>query len=600
MMAMLLQELSELAEERKLSELGEAAENGATGVAQEQMQHKLISMPQPDPSAAARLVLHSSWQGPEGLEFDNIQLPKNLEQIDADEVEHIIASFADGIRLPAQCLMRLLEVSSQVLSREPTVLDLTSRSRVTVVGDLHGSLPCLTEVLRLCGRPSPERAIVFNGDFVDRGKHSTEVLAGILLMKLAHPNDVYCLRGNHEDGFLATVYGFQKEIRMKYPLQHDILWECMKNTFGALPFCARTAEAFILHGGLPSQELSIADIASITSEERNLHSVIKKKAPESKRDLAEILQGLVWSDPVREESGITKNPKRGSAGINFGTDVARNWLKEHGLQYLVRSHQLIYEGWERIDCGEGTALYTVFSAANYPGENGRNKGAILELEYGQPPVPIIYAHPGRLLIEDSHFVADLDRTVMNLVYAHKNRLKEAFLRRSSNGKVSVDAWAEVMKVVLGLDIDWKALQPHLVQTVKRAHQINGGAAKLIDTGLIDSAKFLDRNNLIRWHHQNGISKGSEINDSTLEVLYGNHEQLRAVFEFLDTDGNGTVSREEFWEGMKLLNQRLPPEQQFKDVDKLFSAVDIDRSGEIDPDEFYAIFKVDDPAAHQHS
>ena len=47
----------------------------------------------------------------------------------------------------------------------------------------------------------PKRQIVFDGDYVDRGNHSLEVFAIILLLKLAFPQHIYMLRGNHEDTF---------------------------------------------------------------------------------------------------------------------------------------------------------------------------------------------------------------------------------------------------------------------------------------------------------------------------------------------------------------------------------------------------------------
>ena len=59
------------------------------------------------------------------------------------------------------------------------------------------------------------RPVLFNGDFVDRGSHSAEVVASLLLLKAAYPNAVYLLRGNHEDGSLATVYGMRDEVRAK-------------------------------------------------------------------------------------------------------------------------------------------------------------------------------------------------------------------------------------------------------------------------------------------------------------------------------------------------------------------------------------------------
>lgn len=40
---------------------------------------------------------------------------------------------------------------------------------------------------------------VFNGDFVDRGAHSLEVIGLLMALKVSMPNRVWLVRGNHED-----------------------------------------------------------------------------------------------------------------------------------------------------------------------------------------------------------------------------------------------------------------------------------------------------------------------------------------------------------------------------------------------------------------
>ena len=66
-------------------------------------------------------------------------------------------------------------------------------------------------------------------------------------------------------------------------------------------------------------------------------------------------------------------------------------------------------------------------------------------------------------------------------------------------------------------------------------------------------------------------------------------------ELLDTDHNGQVSREEFTDGLKLLNDRLPAAQQLGGdadaINALFDAIDTDHSGEISMAELTEAFRV---------
>lgn len=137
-----------------------------------------------------------------------------------------------GLSLSATSLQKLLLAGTEALLRDPSVVDLrvpsggtSSAGALHVVGDLHGSLDSLRSVLALCDTyptalSDGASRIVFNGDFVDRGEHSVEVLACLLLLKLAHGSQVVLLRGNHEDSHLAAAYGFLEEVRQKYPNEH--------------------------------------------------------------------------------------------------------------------------------------------------------------------------------------------------------------------------------------------------------------------------------------------------------------------------------------------------------------------------------------------
>jgi hypothetical protein len=50
----------------------------------------------------------------------------------------------------------------------------------------------------VAGLPSESNPYVFNGDFVDRGSWSAEVIMTLLAYKCLYPNSVHLTRGNHE------------------------------------------------------------------------------------------------------------------------------------------------------------------------------------------------------------------------------------------------------------------------------------------------------------------------------------------------------------------------------------------------------------------
>jgi serine/threonine protein phosphatase 1 len=74
------------------------------------------------------------------------------------------------------------------------------------IGDIHGRLPPLVDLLsQLTEVVTEDDAVVFLGDYIDRGPDSRSCLDAILSFRAECPGLVVGLRGNHEDWLLRTV-----------------------------------------------------------------------------------------------------------------------------------------------------------------------------------------------------------------------------------------------------------------------------------------------------------------------------------------------------------------------------------------------------------
>jgi hypothetical protein len=66
------------------------------------------------------------------------------------------------------------------------------------------------------GNPSPSNKFIFNGDFVDRGPCSVEIIMILFSAFLAYPDAVFLNRGNHE--VLFTLFHTDKRHEYRYDL----------------------------------------------------------------------------------------------------------------------------------------------------------------------------------------------------------------------------------------------------------------------------------------------------------------------------------------------------------------------------------------------
>ena len=219
--------------------------------------------------------------------------------------------FACGEAVALDEVLRLLAAGRETMAAEPNVLRLAAP--LVLVGDLHGQYADLMTVVhggdaglararRACGAPESDAlapgldddddddgddaprlrrrrsglsddagddsessgdeafyggggagdgALLFLGDYVDRGARGCEVLLYLLALKVAHPGTVHLLRGNHESRACTGHFGFRAECRRKYGLgaYHEFC-----RVFEAMPLAAVIdcdfGNVFACHGGI--------------------------------------------------------------------------------------------------------------------------------------------------------------------------------------------------------------------------------------------------------------------------------------------------------------------------------------------------------------
>mmetsp|Transcript_55646 Transcript_55646/g.143364 ORF Transcript_55646/g.143364 Transcript_55646/m.143364 type:complete len:458 (+) Transcript_55646:176-1549(+) len=259
----------------------------------------------------------------------------------------------------------VLDIIEQMKSLSTLVdIDVPSDGEITVCGDVHGQYYDLLNIWEVNGEPSEDNPYLFNGDFVDRGSFSVEVIMALFAWKLCFPRHLHMARGNHESQMMNRIYGFEGEVRHKYDIG---LYTLMCEAFCLLPLChVINHKVFVVHGGLFSQD-------DITLDD--IRSVDRVCEPLDEGLMVEML----WSDP---QPGWGRAASKRGVAVSFGQDVTENFLNTNNLQLVIRSHELRDDGYAMEHGGQ---LITVFSAPNYCDQMG-NMGAFIRLD-GQTLTP---------------------------------------------------------------------------------------------------------------------------------------------------------------------------------------------------------------------
>merc|ERR1719341_1863467 len=73
--------------------------------------------------------------------------------------------------LPIKTVKKIIKDSEKLLHTMPALLeiDIADDEEIVIVGDIHGQLFDLLNIIDLIGEPAKRCKYIFNGDFVDRG-----------------------------------------------------------------------------------------------------------------------------------------------------------------------------------------------------------------------------------------------------------------------------------------------------------------------------------------------------------------------------------------------------------------------------------------------
>ena len=173
-------------------------------------------------------VVEPSYDGPVLAEGNTVTM---------EFVTAMMQRFKEQKLVAKKFIVAILQQVYTMLRNTPSLmrLQVPSSGEFTVCGDTHGQFYDVLKIFELAGMPSADRPFLFNGDFVDRGSFSFEVVMTLLALKVACPEAVFLTRGNHESKNMNKIYGFEGEVKHKYDAG---VMTMFSEVFCWLPLCA--------------------------------------------------------------------------------------------------------------------------------------------------------------------------------------------------------------------------------------------------------------------------------------------------------------------------------------------------------------------------
>ncbi|MHA1520024.1 MAG: metallophosphoesterase family protein [Promethearchaeota archaeon] len=234
------------------------------------------------------------------------------------------------------------------------------------VGDTHGSFDdtfIMIDYFIKVFQIYPKTKIVWIGDMVDRNPYDLQNLAFILSFWILFPDNVFIIRGNHEDSSVCSRYGFSQHLYEKASSREafEPVWNLATDFFSKLPMglICKSGEKriVVLHGGIPFDVKNYSPV-SLVELEPNMNCFQKEHF-----DMDPYSQTMLWADPDPHlQEVVAPTPRTGRA--RFSLRAFEAFMELNQFDILVRGHQKFSEGYNLL---WNNRVITLFSTSTYDG-----------------------------------------------------------------------------------------------------------------------------------------------------------------------------------------------------------------------------------------
>ncbi|VEU37325.1 unnamed protein product [Pseudo-nitzschia multistriata] len=342
---------------------------------------------------------------------------------------------------------------------------------------------------------------------------------------------------------------------------------------------------------------------------KNDNSSSNNKLQKEEKVSKQIIESMLWSDPLVDECegtlhdfGDVENDISGTgsnrwvpnisrgAGYKYDASVVRNLLNREGLSRMVRSHEPVRDGCVRYVIDNSSynnsscpkhknkpmELFTVFSASRYPYKEGFNQGAVLELKANGEHSVLRYATEDDEPLEVAMTIAsssvteensresrnatreyacaidsdDIRHTLLEALRYNRTAIRNSLrLASVKHQTIPFETVVDIVIETLNLGNEGN----HLKQIGAKTTLAKAMGIQCPDTELPPEHVDVDR--CFEVLLANPTDRATRPQRSLRS--YDSYPWLFSVFELLDTNQDGFLSRSEWDECVRTINSKLP-------------------------------------------